>query len=235
MVVVDDDPIFRQLMLQRLSKLSAEVTEAEDGAAAFHILRSTHFDLALVDLEMPGFDGVSLIQCVRGHPSTRHIPIVVITSRSDGAALQNAMAAGATAYLTKPLQWTAFASSVEFLLRLSQAARQAEAELARQQALALHALTSARDELHALARHCQSATGCQDVAPRLSDLAGRLDAITRKADLGATATEPRVDHKASDREARLPPLPKLSGAAHPPMEQLPTLPADPVMARPLWR
>lgn len=168
-LVVDDDPVFRQVLGRRLSQLGAEVREATDGASAWALLRSKPADLALVDMEMPGVDGVGFIQCLRGHERTRHIPVVMITSRSDSAAMQEALAAGATAYLTKPLQWGTFASCVEFLLGLSVSARKSMAAHDETRAQAASALAQAEQRAINLAELLSKA-----IPPHAHDLGASL-------------------------------------------------------------
>lgn len=125
-VAADDDPIIRQLMQSKLTQMGCEVLLAEDGSEAWKILRNTKgVDLAIVDLDMPNVDGFSLIQCVRGHPRTKHLPMIVVTSRTDTKAIQEAFASGATSFLTKPLHWSTFSSHIEYLMRLTHSAHQA--------------------------------------------------------------------------------------------------------------
>ncbi|MBU2581473.1 MAG: response regulator [Alphaproteobacteria bacterium] len=125
-VVADDDPIIRQLFESKLAQMDCDVQTAEDGAEAWKLLRSNkHVDLAIVDLDMPNVDGFSLIQCVRGHPRTKHLPIVVVTSRTDAGAIQEAFNSGATSFLTKPVHWSTFKSHVDYLMRLTQNVHQA--------------------------------------------------------------------------------------------------------------
>lgn len=134
-VVADDDPIIRQLFSSRLEQMGCDTILAEDGGKAWKLLRSAkQVDLAIVDLDMPNVDGFSLIQCVRGHPRTRHMPVIVVTSRTDSKAIQDAFAAGATSFLTKPLTWTTFGSHIEYLMRLTQSAQQERSRAQRAEA-----------------------------------------------------------------------------------------------------
>ncbi len=73
-LVADDDPILRSLMRARLVRFNGHAVDAEDGLAAWTLLCSQTFDIAIVDLGMPNLDGISLIQCMRGYPRTRHLP-----------------------------------------------------------------------------------------------------------------------------------------------------------------
>ena len=127
-LVADDDSFCRRAVGLKLKLLGSTVVEAEDGVQAFELLKSQKFDLAIVDLEMPKLNGCGLISCARGFPFTKKLPIVVLTSRSDRDAIEQALVAGATSFLIKPLNWAAFGAHIEHLLLLggivaSQAAR----------------------------------------------------------------------------------------------------------------
>ncbi len=120
-LVADDDPIVRSLLGSRVGVL-ADVVEAADGLEAWDLIRKGGFHLAFVDLEMPNMDGFSLIQCIRSHPQTCHMPIVVLTCRGDQEALRRALEAGASSYMVKPLTWSMFNAHVKHLLKLGAAA-----------------------------------------------------------------------------------------------------------------
>lgn len=126
-LVADDDPILRNLMRARLVRFNGQAVDAEDGLAAWTLLCSQTFDIAIVDLGMPNLDGISLIQCMRGHPRTRHLPIIVVTSQDDRASIDRAFAVGASAFLIKPVVWSTFEHHIGFLLRLVETTRDARA------------------------------------------------------------------------------------------------------------
>lgn len=117
-LVVDDDPIFRSLIAARLLHLDCRLIETADGAEAWHRSRSCAPDLAIIDFEMPGLDGVALVQCLRSHPSSGHIPIVMCTSRHDVSAMRDALDAGVSTFLTKPVNWSMFERHIRHLLDL---------------------------------------------------------------------------------------------------------------------
>lgn len=117
-LLVDDDPILRSLVSSRLTAMSASVVEACDGIEAWNILREQDFSAALIDLDMPHLDGTSLIQCLRASPALEHMPVVVITSHDDHAALKNSLEAGATSYMVKPLNWSTFEIHLRHLIWL---------------------------------------------------------------------------------------------------------------------
>ncbi len=134
-LVADDDPIVRSLIRSKIG-VAGDVVEAADGLEAWQLISKEVFQLALVDLEMPNLDGFTLIQCIRSHPATRHIPIIVVTCRNDHSALQRALEAGASSYMTKPLTWSMFNAHVKHLLRLSATAEAAENALRKEKNLA---------------------------------------------------------------------------------------------------
>jgi diguanylate cyclase (GGDEF)-like protein len=117
-LVVDDDAFSRAVVSRKVAKLS-DVVEAEDGLEALMHLKSTVFDLAIIDLEMPNFNGLDLIKCIRGHPTLKHIPIIVLTGNESRAALESALTAGATSFLLKPLNWSAFGAHISHVLQLA--------------------------------------------------------------------------------------------------------------------
>lgn len=117
-LVVDDDAFARAVVSRRVAKLS-DVVEAEDGLDALAHLQKTDFDLAIVDLEMPNFNGLDLIRSVRAHPTLKHIPIIVLTGNESRAAIESALSAGATSFLLKPLDWGAFGEHIRHVLQLA--------------------------------------------------------------------------------------------------------------------
>ena len=123
-ICVDDDPIMRSLIQAKIDSMVARFDEAEDGLEAWSLFQGNTYDLAFIDLEMPNLDGFDLIRCMRGNQATRHMPIVVVSSREDSDAIRTALQAGASSYLVKPVNWSLFQPMVSQLLRLAGMARQ---------------------------------------------------------------------------------------------------------------
>ena len=117
-LIVDDDAFSRAVVSRRVAKLS-DVVEAEDGVDALAHLKTAEFDLAIVDLEMPNCNGLELIKSVRAHPTLKHIPIIVLTGNESRAAIESALSAGATSFLLKPLDWSAFGEHIRHVLHLA--------------------------------------------------------------------------------------------------------------------
>ena len=118
-LVVDDDAFSRAVVARKIAKL-ADVVEAEDGQNAIsHLSTSGVVDLAIVDLEMPNINGVELIRQIRSQPALKHIPIIVLTANETRGGLENALMAGATSFLLKPLNWDAFGEHIRHILELA--------------------------------------------------------------------------------------------------------------------
>lgn len=106
LLAVDDDPIFLGVLLPMLSALGKnDVTIARSGAEALTTLSlgAEEFDCLLFDIQMPGMSGVELCRQVRTNATYRRTPIVMITSMTGKRFIDDAFSAGATDYITKPL------------------------------------------------------------------------------------------------------------------------------------
>lgn len=104
-MVVEDSPTMRQLITFTLKRMPGyNVVEAVDGMDAFKKLSKEPFDLILADINMPVMDGLKLVGLLRNDSRYRKTPIIMITTESTEEDRKKAMAVGATAYLSKPIQ-----------------------------------------------------------------------------------------------------------------------------------
>jgi two-component system chemotaxis response regulator CheY len=104
-LIVEDSPTMRQLLVFALKRLKGvDIVEAQDGMDGLRKVTSDHFDLALVDINMPVMDGLKLISLIRGEESLKSMPIVVITTEGAREDRERALALGADEYLCKPIQ-----------------------------------------------------------------------------------------------------------------------------------
>lgn len=118
-LVVEDSPMMRQLLVFALARVKRiQVTEAEDGVDALRKLAAQKFDLILTDINMPVMDGLKLVKRIRADAQHANTPIVVITTEGSTEDRQRAMALGANAYITKPIQAPQVIQKVKELLRL---------------------------------------------------------------------------------------------------------------------
>ncbi len=179
-LIADDDPVFRSLVARRIEMLGARPIEASNGSEAWQVLSSQPVDLALIDIDMPGMTGVELIQCIRGYPKTKHLPAVVITSISRSEIVRQALGAGCTAYLTKPLQWAMFGGYIGHLLEMSRKSRNAEAELALYKQVSSKLVTECREGVVAAVLRSGSLDpklACAEIAKAFEELAGSMVAL----------------------------------------------------------
>ena len=104
-LIVEDSPTMRQLLVFALKRLKeVDIVEAQDGMDGLRKVSSDHFDLALIDINMPVMDGLKLISLIRGEDNLREMPIIVITTEGAREDRERALALGANEYLTKPIQ-----------------------------------------------------------------------------------------------------------------------------------
>ena len=118
-LIVEDSPTMRQLLVFALRRLKGvEIVEAQDGMDGLRKVSGEHFDLALIDINMPVMDGLKLISLIRGDSSLREIPIVVITTEGASEDRRRAIELGANEYLCKPIQANQVLSVVKGLLQV---------------------------------------------------------------------------------------------------------------------
>ncbi len=103
-MVVDDSLTVRRVTQRLLVREGYQVVLAKDGVDALEQLQAITPDVMLVDIEMPRMDGFDLTRNVRGDERTRHIPIIMITSRTAAKHRNYAMELGVNEYLGKPYQ-----------------------------------------------------------------------------------------------------------------------------------
>lgn len=101
-LLAEDSVTMRRLLASHLLRWNYEVTEAENGAQAWHEFQNHHFSLVLTDWTMPDVDGLELIRRIRKSERTEYVYIVLLTARSDNDDLVKAMEAGADDFLGKP-------------------------------------------------------------------------------------------------------------------------------------
>ena len=119
-LVVEDSPTMRQLIVFALRRLSSlKVTEADDGVDALRKLQSGKFDILITDINMPIMDGLKLVSLVRKDETHKEIPIVIITTEGAAEDRQRALALGANAYITKPIQAPQVINTVKELLHIT--------------------------------------------------------------------------------------------------------------------
>ena len=138
-LIADDDAIARTLLCAVLADLGHEVIVAEDGKRTWELYQEDQVPLVVLDLNMPGVDGLTVCRLIREHRTGRATFVIVVTARDGRDDLADVLAAGADDYVTKPTSPENLRARLEIAgQRIAQnaASRAAEAELARSRWLA---------------------------------------------------------------------------------------------------
>ena len=101
--MIEDDPTHLNLAKAVLSAAGHKVSDAEAAELAFDAIRQEKPDLILLDLVLPGIDGLTLVRELKADPETRAIPIVAVTAYLDRFKKKDALAAGCDEYVVKPI------------------------------------------------------------------------------------------------------------------------------------
>jgi CheY-like chemotaxis protein len=102
-LIVDDDPAITTLLRLSFEFEGHEVATAANGAEALELAHKIHPAAMVVDVMMPGMDGLELIRRLRANPDTADIPIVCLSAKALSSDIDAGLAAGATEYMTKPV------------------------------------------------------------------------------------------------------------------------------------
>ncbi len=100
-MVVDDSPLTRELLVSLLESVGYQIVQAPDGHEALERLSREAVDLVVTDLEMPNVDGLELTRRLKSHPTLRTLPVVIVTTRGSEQDRRRGMEAGADGYVTK--------------------------------------------------------------------------------------------------------------------------------------
>jgi len=101
-LVVEDEANIRELVALHLGLDGWTVTEAADGQEGLRLARDKTFDLVILDLMLPGLDGMTVLRALRRDQATRDLPVLLLTARRDESDKVLGLETGADDYLTKP-------------------------------------------------------------------------------------------------------------------------------------
>jgi chemosensory pili system protein ChpA (sensor histidine kinase/response regulator) len=121
-MVIDDSITVRRVTQRLLERNGMKVLTAKDGVEAMSLLQDNLPEIILLDIEMPRMDGYEVAAHVRGDPRLKHIPIVMITSRTSEKHRARAIELGVNAYLGKPYQESQLLDAIEPLVQRRNAA-----------------------------------------------------------------------------------------------------------------
>ena len=118
-LIVDDEIGARTLIGIMLDRGGFEVLKASDASEALTMLDEATPDLIILDVMMPGMDGIDLCKALRERGSTANLPILILSARGDSESVMRGMDAGATDYLPKPILHHDLVAKVRRLLDMN--------------------------------------------------------------------------------------------------------------------
>ena len=121
-LVVEDEPSMREALRQGLEEENHTVTVASDGLEGIHAAETFDFDAILLDVMMPGMDGVELVRRLRA--AGRQAPVLMLTARDAAGDIVRGLDAGADDYLTKPFSFRVLLARLRAISRRSTQPRQ---------------------------------------------------------------------------------------------------------------
>jgi len=117
LLVVDDDIVIRTMLMKALQKQGFDTIEAPNGAEGIELFRQYRPDLVLLDVLMPVMNGFEACQEMRVIDPDRTVPIIMLTGLDDVESVDKSFDAGATDFISKPINWSLFAQRVRYALK----------------------------------------------------------------------------------------------------------------------
>lgn len=121
-LVVDDDPVSNRLVVSALAAARLEAQSTEDSNAAWSMLQKEHYDVFLLDIEMPGLGGLEICKRLRALPHYKKTPVIFVTAHGDLASRTKSTLSGGDDLVTKPILPAELAAKVVMQVVKRQAA-----------------------------------------------------------------------------------------------------------------
>ena len=121
-LLVEDDPTIADLLAYNLKRAGYEVLQEGNGRAGLEAALTHQVDLVLMDLMLPGLDGMEVCRRLRGSPATRGIPVIMLTARGERESVLEGFESGAADYVTKPFDLDVLLARIAARLRRAPAA-----------------------------------------------------------------------------------------------------------------
>jgi two-component system phosphate regulon response regulator PhoB len=116
-LVVEDDADIRQLIDFNLAREGYEVTCVEGGEEGLDLIKNRPPDLVVLDLMLPGIDGLETCRAIKSNPQTEHIPVIIVSAKSEDVDVVVGLEIGAEDYITKPFSPKVLVARIRALLR----------------------------------------------------------------------------------------------------------------------
>jgi diguanylate cyclase (GGDEF)-like protein len=124
LLIVDDIAENRAILTRRFGRKGFQTVEAETGQQALDLIDERAFQLVLLDVMMPGLDGVEVLKRIRQKHDPMQLPVIMVTAKSDGSDVAKALEVGANDYITKPVDFAAALARVKTQLDRKKAREQ---------------------------------------------------------------------------------------------------------------
>jgi diguanylate cyclase len=125
-IIADDEDLGRLLLAETAEASGLRAMSFDDGAAALNAALSQEVAIVLLDVDMPGMDGYAVCRRLRAEARFASVPIVMVTGHEDAAAITRAFEAGATDFISKPVNWALLPRRLAYILRNAAAAERIE-------------------------------------------------------------------------------------------------------------
>jgi diguanylate cyclase (GGDEF)-like protein len=125
LLIVDDVRDNRVLLRRRFERRGFDIVEAESGLAALELIDKDSFDLVLLDIMMPGIDGIETLKRIREYKSASLLPVIMVTGKTASENMVEALQLGANDYVTKPVDFAVALVRVEAQINRKRAEEQA--------------------------------------------------------------------------------------------------------------
>jgi diguanylate cyclase len=125
-IIADDEDLGRLLLAESAAESGLEPLVYDNGTAALEAALSRDVAIILLDVQMPGMDGFSVCRRLRAESRLATVPIVMVTGHEDSAAISLAFEAGATDFISKPVNWALLPHRLKYILRNASAAERIE-------------------------------------------------------------------------------------------------------------
>jgi len=125
LLIVDDIGDNRVLLTRRFQRRGFDVVEADSGLRAIELIDTNTFDLVLLDVMMPGIDGIETLRRIRSRISASTLPVIMVTAKSESDNIVDALEIGANDYVTKPVDFAVALARVNVQISRKRAEEQA--------------------------------------------------------------------------------------------------------------
>jgi len=119
-LLVEDNAANRKLIGDHLRRTGYDVQEVETADEGISLALTEHYDLLVMDIQLPGTDGLTATRLLRANPATAHIPILAVTAHAMRGDEERILDAGCDAYAAKPIVYKEFLATVANLLTNAQ-------------------------------------------------------------------------------------------------------------------